>query len=522
MRKFSFIIISVLLITGTYSCEETPVNPGFEDMEQMTIWDYILENEEKFSSFKRILEEGGISKTMSAYNPDGIGYTLFLPDNAAIERFIDTNDQFSSLEDMLLDKAYVQAFSRFHAVNLAILTNDFPFGALPEYTLSLDFLTVNFVIETDTSYYKINNQAPVVYPNVELSNGIVHEISEALIPVTYTSYEWLKLHSDFSIFVAALEATGLSDSVDFNQKELENIEGTFTMFVEPDSVYNRNKIYDLEDLIAIVSPDDADYTSPENPLYNYVAYHVLEENYFLDDFSEISSNFSTFSEIPLHVNGTGLEIMINKGKQIFDTLVVQEDTTIIDYVGFYYDQSNILTQSGAIHFINQVLRRQKPTRAIQNYQFYNEPTFHEYRQEPGSYIIEDSSALSVISYSGTDLFFIKEADEEHPAWDSDYLLMNGDFIINYDIPKIIQGKYVVFIGAEAFSESNAIVEVFIDGKNMGGLIDLKSGGSSNNPFARVELGTIDFTRYEGHRIQIRSLIPGRFLWDYLRFEPFKK
>lgn len=497
------------------------MDPGFEDMEQMTIWDYILENEERFSSFKRILEEGGIHKTMSAYNPDGIGYTLFLPDNLAIERFIQVNDQFNSLEDMLSNKAYVQAFSRYHVINLAILSNDFPFGALPEYTLSQDFLTVSFVIEPDTSYYKINNQAPVVFPNVELSNGIVHEISEALSPVTFTSYDWLKQHTEFSIFLSALEATGLSDSVDFNQKESENIEGTFTMFVEPDSVYNRNEIYDLEDLIALVSPDDADYTNPSNPLYNYVGYHILQENHFLDDFVGVNSNFSTYAEIPLNVNGTDLDIKINKGKQIFDTLVVEEDTTIIDYIGFYYDESNILTQSGAIHFIDQVMRRQKPSRAVQTYQFYNEPTFHEYRQEPGTYIIEDSSALSVISYSGTDLFFVMEADDDHPAWSNDYLQLDGDFIINYDIPKIIQGKYNVFLGAEAFNEGNAVVEVYIDGKNMGGLIDLSSGGSTDNPFARIELGTIDFSRYEEHRIQVKSLIPGRFLWDYIRFEPFK-
>ena len=95
MRKFSFIIISAILIMGAYSCEPDPVSPGFEDMEQMTIWDYIKENEERFSSFARILEEGGIAKTMSAYNPDGIGYTRFLPDNAAIEGFIEINDQCS-------------------------------------------------------------------------------------------------------------------------------------------------------------------------------------------------------------------------------------------------------------------------------------------------------------------------------------------------------------------------------------------------------------------------------------------
>lgn len=520
MKNLVLISGFLIIILGFQSCEEPAVQPGFEDMDQLTILDYIMENEEQYSSFLQVLQRGGIDKTMSAYNPDGLGYTLFLPDNQAINTFISENERFNSLEEMLNDEPYVRAFARYHVVNMAIETNDFPFGALPEYTLSDDLLTVNFVIETDTSYYKINNEAPIVNPNIEVSNGFIHGINRALTPITLTTYNWIKQHQGFSIFADAVDLTGMNDTLDFNLKELEVRQGSFTLLLEPDSVYNRRGINNLDDLIAELSPEDSDYTNPSNPLNNYVAYHVLEGNRFLDDFVGVATNYSTFAGIPLLVNGSGLDILINRGKFVYDTLIVGSDTTIIDYVGFYYDESNVITQSGAIHFIDQVLYRQIPSRATQTYEFYEEPLFNVFRQEPGTYLVEDSSALQVIKYSGTDLFFIESSDEDSPAWGNDYIQMDGDFIINYKIPRIIIGKYDVLLGAHAYNSSNAVIQIFIDGKNIGGLIDLGSGGNANNPFAQIELGTLDFTRYETHTVQVKSLIPGLFLWDYIRFEPF--
>jgi hypothetical protein len=269
----------------------------------------------------------------------------------------------------------------------------------------------------------------------------------------------------------------------------------------------------------MISPDRQDYTSTTNPLYNYTLYHILAESMFLNDFVDNATNYITYSEIPLNINGKGLDIAINIGKEVFDTIIVQNDTTIINFVGFYYDQSNIVTQTGAIHFINQILKQQKPSRAIQTFEFYEEPLLNEYRKEPGEYLIEDTSWLNVVKWSGTDLFFVETGDEASMAWGGDYLYMKGDFVISYTVPKIVQGKYTVFLGAEAFNQENALIEVYIDGKNAGGLIDLATGGSSTNPFARIELGTINFLKYIEHTIEVRSLIPGRFTWDYVRFEP---
>jgi uncharacterized surface protein with fasciclin (FAS1) repeats len=521
MKRVPVFFSLLITIIGTYSCTEPPeVKPGFEDQLQMTIYDYIAANDSIFSSFMSILKAGGVDKTLSAYNPDGVGYTLFLPDNKAVSQFIEESGRFSSLNDLLNDKEYASILSRYHIVNMGIDANDFPFGALPEYTLSGDLLTVSFIIEPDTAYYKINNQAPVTKENIELSNGFIHLIGKTLIPITFTSYQWLEQHPGFSIFKAAVDAAGLMDKININIKDKTGNYHPLTLLIEPDSIFNKKNIFTVEDLENMISPDNSDYTSGDNPFHNFVAYHILEESWFLDEFVDVSTNYSTYSEIPLNINGLGLDIEINKGKEIFDTVIIPPDTTYIDYIGFYYDQSNVLTQSGAIHFINRILKQQRPSRAIQTYEFWDEPLLNEYRQEAGTYLIEDTSWLDVVKWSGTDLFFVELGDQQTSAWGNDYLYLDGDFVISYTVPKMVQGKYTVYLGADAFNAANALVEVYIDGKNIGRLFDLATGGSSTYPFARIELGVINFARYERHIVEIRSLIPGRFLWDYVRFEPY--
>ena len=480
MKRIPLILSLFVSIIGTfYSCKEPPeIKPGFEDQEQMTIYDYIAANDSIYSSFMSILEVGGIDKTLSAYNPDGVGYTLFLPDNNAVNQFIEESGQFSTLNDLLNDKEYVSVLAKYHVVNMGINANDFPFGALPEYTLSGDLLTVSFVIGTDSAYYKINNQAPVTKENIEVSNGFIHVISKTLIPITFTSYQWLEQNPEFSIFKAAVDATGLKDKININTKDKTGNYHPLTLLIEPDSVLNKYKVFSIEDLEKMISPDSSNYTETTNQFYNFVAYHILEESWFLDDFVGVATNYSTYSEIPLNISGLELDIQINKGKEIFDTIINPPDTTYIDYIGFYYDQSNVLTQSGAIHFINRILKQQRPSRAIQTYEFWEEPRLNKFRQEAGTYLIEDTSWLDYIKWSGTDLFFVDMGDQQTSAWSNDYLFLDGDFVISYNIPKIVQGKYTAFLGADAYNGANALIEVYIDGKNVGRLFDLGTGGSA--------------------------------------------
>jgi uncharacterized surface protein with fasciclin (FAS1) repeats len=520
MKRLIYILL-IAVTLGNISCNDTAVEAGFKDALQYSIYSYLMANKEEYSSFISILEVGGIDKTLSAYNPYGPNYTLFLPDNKAIDKFIETTEEFSSLDEILANKKYCEIFSRYHVLNMAVHTQDFPFGAFPETTLSDDYLTVSFIIEPDTSYYKINNQAAVIVPNIHVSNGYIHQIDIALKPITYTSYEWLGKKSGYSIFKNAVDITGLQELIDFNIKEDEERQPV-TLLIEPDRIYQKYGVNSVSDLANMVSPDDNDYTNLTNPFNNFVRYHILTGSMFLNDFEDANTNYTTLSEIPLNIDGTGMDIVINKGKEVFDTIVTEGDTTLIDYITFLYDESNVLTQSGAIHFIDHIMTQQPPSRANKYYAFWEETLLNKYRKKPGTYLIEDHDALHYIEWSGADLFFVKLGDLHSSAWGNDYLEIDGDFMLSYNVPKIIQGKYDVFIAANAFNVKNAVIEVYIDGKKVSGLIDLSKGGTTSSPFKKIKVGTVDFIKYSSHLVEIRPLIPGRFQWDYVSFEIPKK
>ncbi|MCF8226841.1 MAG: fasciclin domain-containing protein [Bacteroidales bacterium] len=521
MKSISIIasIFAFFLFTAM-RCEEPPPVAEFEDMKGTSIYNFVLENDTLYGKFLKVLDATVVGGIVSAYNPYNSGYTLFLPDDQAMDDFIAESDKYNSIDELINDMEYATALAKYHVVNLAIDANDFPYGALPARTLSGDLLTVNYVLleDLDSAYYNINNQAPVKIKNYELSNGFVHVLSKALKPITRTTMDWVKDDGGFSIFAEAAEMTG-QDVVLTRNLKVDTLVNGVTLLVEHDTTYSKKGIYNVQDLLDTLGVSSNDYTNVENGLYQYIGYHILDANVFLDDFVDNATNFTTFSNFPVNINGNGLDIVINRGKQVFDTLIEAGDTVIIDFIGFNYDASNVITQSGAIHLIDRMMTPQRPTRATVTFEFYEEPLFNEFRLEPGEYIVEDPAALSHITWTGPDLLFVEEADEAHTAWGDDYLKIVGDFSIRYNLPKIVQGSYEVHIRAHAFSELNALVEVYIDIKRVGGLLDLSEGGSSNWPYHDFYIGNIDFNTYERHEVEVRSLIPGVFEWDYVRFEP---
>jgi hypothetical protein len=113
--------------------------------------------------------------------------------------------------------------------------------------------------------------------------------------------------------------------------------------------------------------------------------------------------------------------------------------------------------------------------------------------------------------------YIRSGDSEHPTWSGDYILTEGDFIVKYKIPKIVQGSYNMFIHALGYGSGNAVIEVYVDGVKIGGVLDLSNINTWG--WSGIEVGSIDFSIYEHHTVEIRSLIPGRLEWDNVSFEP---
>ncbi len=523
-----FAILGLLLMLGFQACEE--ISTKFETEENLVpMTTYLYNNPDIYSSYISIMEASNLKDALSSYNPNGKKYTLFLPSNDAFDRFFQENENYNSLDDLLADTETVFAMSRYHVINLMVFSNDFPLGALPDTSLTGDLLTIAYIAGEDSVYYKVNSEAQVVKEDIEMTNGVIHEIDKVLLPITFSGYEWLDANPDYSIISDLFELTGLKDSLgavrsnEFGQEE----KNSYSLLVEADSIFNKSDIYSVDDLVELYAEGEANYTDPANNLWQFAAYHIMAEAVFLADLKVDESgrpapfNYNTFASLPVQII-SGLDITVNKGVEVFDSIPQGAGWEYIDYLEIMVAESNIQTKNGPIHLVNRVMELFKPGRTQRTFQFYEDPEIKAIQNSPRQYIFKtkDMDDFIYLKWSGLDeLSWVKSGSSFERASNQDYIYVDGDFSITYEIPQVLPGRYGFQIRANSADQKNATIQVFLDGKRIGSNVNLTTGGSGGgNPYRLFNLGIIELTKYEKHVIEVRSLIPGRFTWDYTRFE----
>lgn len=516
-----------LLFSFFISCEnELTINPFYEGIYEgrnESISEYITAKEDTFSMFRDLMNTGSVYWTLTAYNPHGSNYTVFLPTNDAINNFIEVDERYGSFQDLLNDLPFVNILVRYHIVNKAIQKNDFPYGSLTDTTLSGDVLTIGFSGELGSTVLKVNNESSIIQYDIELTNGYIHIIDKVLNPVLFSHYEWLAKISNYSIFTAALIETGLSDN--FKIKNQNNNEFTYpsnTLLVESNTVLGKKGIFSIDDLKNMYSPESQDYKDYSNGLYQFMSYHLIEGKKFLNDFEGVNTNYNTYASLPIRIDGTGLDLKLNSGVETFDTVFSGNDTIIINYVGINYEISNVTTKNGALHFVDNVLNLFKPNPIERIFQFLEDPVIASARQTPGNYTfdLEDLMEFKTIKWEGVEkLEYIYSSSTLTGIHGNDYLVIEGDFSITYEIPKMLPGSYNFLIRANDEYQNNATIQVFLDGKSMGGNIDLTSNPNKSSTVNNFPIGQVVFDDYEKHIIRIQTLIPGRFTWDAVYFTP---
>ena len=514
-----FYLISFLFCIFLVACEpDYTITPFFEGIykgRNESITEFIVNKADTFARFRDLMITGNLDKTLTAFNPHGDNYTLFLPTNEAFDRFISNSQKYNSFQDLLDDTAYVNELVRYHVVNMALRANDFPYGALPDTSLSGDLLSISYRSHGDTVMPIVNNNASLITYDIELTNGFIHIIDGVLAPIVFNNYEWLKQYPEYSIFTMALEMTGLSDTFTVRESNAKIINPPSSLFVEYDEIFNNEGIFTIDDLINIYSPDQQDFYSSSNGLYQFVAYHIMEGKVFLNNFEGQNTNYNTFSDLPISVDGTGLDIKINTGSKIFDTLISGNDTSVIDFIMINYNLSNIITKNGAIHFIQYIMEPYRPKPRQYIFQFYEDPVIFSASERPNTYEFEDPEELEKITWQGVKYIKYVKLGSSSGYYSDDYLEIEGEFSITYEIPKILPGLYMLQITANADYYNNAFIQIFLDDKRVGGNINLTSGGS----YYTFNINAMNFINYEKHELRIQTLIPGRFTWDCVIFKP---
>lgn len=517
----------VLILFGMgliqFSCEKVQEEVLFTGDEYENILQYIDNNMESYSSFREIIEVGRLSDALSSYNSHlgGDGYTLFLPDNDAVERFINESSAYNSLNEVLQDTIFTRELVRYHVLNVEVNAFDFANGALPDKTLSDDFLTIIFMDEGGEIVYSVNDEAIVEEINILKDNGIIHRIDRMLTPVVYTGYEWVQVNRDqgYGIFSELLEITGLGDTLNFFYLDELNrkVYNEYTLFVESDALYQANGIFSINDLIDEIAPEDGDYFNPSNAVNKFARYHVLTSSVFLDEFE--TAIYNTYGDFPLSAD-VGLDIWINSGTQVFDTVVSGTDTLLINYLQIDQTYSNKLTKTGAIHQLDQILYPFSPGRKTEIYQFYEEYQINEFRQTEGTQVIRKED-LTVIELFGVDyLAYINQSTDIPGVYNNDFIYVYGNFEFTYHMPQILAGAYEVSIVAHRNASYNAVLQTYIDGEKLGGVIDLTGGSNNTGDFSPAfVLGTVEFSEYSGHEFKLRTVVPGLLSLDRIEFKP---
>ena len=318
--KIKHIALAAISVLALGSCKEDIADEARYTFTGHTVASFLEENKDVYSSFITILERGGRLNLMKAYGQ----YTCFAPTNDAIAYYLYEQDSIyhatkdtknpvwtgvTSPELSELSDSMCKVLSQTHLLPEIYLTTDMEGEIIPTMNLNDRYLSLDTdVDENNYPVLLINGNGKIIAKDEEVENGVVHTIAAVLNPSANTLPTQIESHAYFRIISEAIERTGYADKLQLykdetytdGDKTAPNIYNKvqvpypanryygFCAFVEPDTVYNEAGIFNFDDLVAKCAewyPEADRYaplTSLDNPVNQFVGYHLLDRNLAYD------------------------------------------------------------------------------------------------------------------------------------------------------------------------------------------------------------------------------------------------
>ena len=330
MKKLFYTLIGLLSASTmftTVSCiDDSVTQESYYTFTGQMVTDYLEQDKANrgFSEFIDVLHRANLWDLLSTYGT----FTCFAPTDDAINDYLHTRN-LSSV-DQLTD-AECDTLAWMHILKVAYFTTDLGDGSLPTTNLNNRYLTLTCDTVAGKFKYLINSSEMIARDD-SVVNGVMHVVNQVITSSSVLLAELVCNDPNLTIFGQALKMTGLADTID-NVLEDERYtidpdstiavkghskyfgnhdvyyrfpakrEFKYSIFAEPDSIYRKRKINNIEDLKAYAKqiydetyPQDAgkyddDFTNRKNPLNRYVAYHILDR---WSSYSEITVSEAGF------------------------------------------------------------------------------------------------------------------------------------------------------------------------------------------------------------------------------------
>lgn len=385
MKQTLIIFIAALTMLGTtlVSCDSDEVDNLYTFTGQM-VGQY-LTNSDEYSEFARLLDTTNVMGLLNSYG----SFTIFAPGNKAMKEFYALKGK-TSLDDFTVDSLRLIAYD--HIINGSTITYSyFNVGRLGEMTMSDRFISISY---QEGKLGFVNKTSEIVVKDINLHNGVIHQISEVINPTNSGIVEAISKDSTFSIFYNALIATGLADKLlkdrdySYNPDNFKDLVTTpkesnqwfyheipaarrygFTVLMESDATMKANNINDIADLKAFAAsvydemyPEDAgitDITDRRNSLNRFVAYHIIEKQLgvskFIDayDTDHMIKTTDMFEYIETMCPNTLIEVKkdrLSNKTNLLNYIPETGDVVNISSVNFDKDATN-----GVFHEIDAML-----------------------------------------------------------------------------------------------------------------------------------------------------------------------
>lgn len=354
------LIAAPFAMTG---CKEDISEDAYAIKTMQTMMDCI-NSTDSLSEIKALFEEVRLGRSSNASVLASVlsargNYTVFAPSNRAVRMYLQqvTGSESATLADLTQEQKELVALNCIidNGSNGAYEIADFPSDGGTFSTSNLK--DRRLACEQNASNdYVINGNAVVTQSNIEVSNGMLHVVDHVIAPSTNSVAELVQAADNMHIMGQLLTITGWADSLAVNttsEEEYENenmayagstrrfasfdfpymekrVKG-YTAFIETDAVFQAdwgvpapeydevngvvtnwdgaNGVFEvLKSKLAAALGIDAnnfptDYTSPTNPLNQFVAYHIVDGGMATDEFvhhhNEYGYDYGTDLKNPL-------------------------------------------------------------------------------------------------------------------------------------------------------------------------------------------------------------------------------
>jgi len=527
--KTLFICSLMMAATFTSCTDSDDVGDNYKTFDGQTIKDYMDANPQ-YSEFEQALDAVGGLSLMASYG----AYTVFLPDNDAVDKYVSDNG-FGSFEAFLDSTQAVRNMVYYHIIDGesngvdAYTTTYFTIGNIETKNMLGRYLYTN--VSDDGASWMVNSDALITSANNAMVNGVVHLVDKVVVGNNDLVSTTLENDGRFSLYAEALKTTGLIDSLKLIEDDTYEQPTTtssstpaparreygYTLLLESDSVLALNNIKTLDDMRSYAaskypSAISSDETSSDNSLWMFVAYHIVpyklttsqmcphrnltvvktfyDQAWLLENFRDGKYYMDSYL-FPLAPN-TLINVqqfmwgedeaqtpIFNDPRNPYDPQWTNMNAEVDDECTVDVANSNIDCLNGLIHTITEML-------------YYREDIYHKRLRMDFSLFFPEfwnndlatgNSKYYTIPYGYFKSLEYEETDDKLIRYWKEYgghsymlgdnfdVKGQGDYTIT--IGPIPSGSYEVRIGYHVRAEDYGIVQYYLDGEPCGIPLDMR-------------------------------------------------